>query len=41
MKSSFLELKRAKKSLSKVSEVQKFWIDELNKINNVEAIVCY
>lgn len=41
MKSSFLELKRAKKSLSKVSEVQKFWIDKLNEVENVEACVCY
>jgi hypothetical protein len=41
MKSSFLELKRAKKSLSKVSEAQKFWIDKLNEVENVEACVCY
>lgn len=46
----FLELKRAKKVLksgrlstsnSKVSEEQKLWISELNKIQNVEACVCY
>lgn len=37
----FIELKRSKKSLSKVSKEQKEWIDELNKISNVEARVCY
>ena len=46
----FLELKRAKKVLksgrlstsnSKVSEEQKLWISELNKIKNVEACLCY
>lgn len=37
----FLELKRAKKSLSKVSEFQKKWIEELNNIQNVQAVVCY
>jgi hypothetical protein len=34
-------LKRAKKSLSKVSEFQKKWIEELNNIQNVQAVVCY
>lgn len=46
----FIELKRRKKVLksgklsssnSKVSEEQKKWISELNKINNVQAEVCY
>lgn len=37
----FLELKRAKKSLSKVSKEQQEWINNLNTINNVEAIICY
>lgn len=46
----FIELKRAKKVLksgrlstsnSKVSEEQKLWVSELNKIQNVEACVCY
>lgn len=37
----FIELKRQSKSLSRVSEEQKFWIEELNKIKNVEAKVCY
>jgi hypothetical protein len=37
----FIELKRQKKSLSKVSEAQKFWIEKLNEIQNVQAIVCY
>lgn len=37
----FLELKRAKKSLSKVSKEQQEWINNLNNINNVEAIICY
>ena len=37
----FIELKRKKKSLSRVSNEQKFWINELNNINNVQAEVCY
>ena len=37
----FIELKRKKKSLSRVSNEQKFWISELNNINNVQAEVCY
>lgn len=37
----FIELKRAKKSLSKVSKEQKDWIDSLNNISNVQAVVCY
>lgn len=46
----FIELKRQCKILkswkvwkspSVVSEEQKMWIEELNKINNVQATVCY
>jgi septation ring formation regulator EzrA len=37
----FIELKRSKKSLSKVSESQKKWLDELNNLRNIEAHVCY
>ena len=37
----FIELKRAKKSLSKVSKEQQSWIDELNKLTNIEAHICY
>ena len=46
----FIELKRRKKVLkswklsssnSRVSEEQKKWISELNKIPNIEACICY
>ena len=37
----FIELKRKKKSLSKVSEEQLQWIEKLNNISNVEAIIAY
>ena len=37
----FIELKRKKKSLSKVSKEQKEWIKALNDISNVEAVVAY
>lgn len=37
----FVELKRKKKSLSKVSKEQKERIKALNNINNVEAVICY
>lgn len=37
----FIELKRAKKSLSRVSEAQKEWIEVLNNLENVEAVVAY
>lgn len=37
----FIELKRAKKSLSKVSKEQQAWIDSLNTIQNVQAVACY
>jgi len=37
----FIELKRKKKSLSKVSKEQKEWISFLNKCKNVEAVVAY
>ncbi len=37
----WIEMKRAKKSLSKVSPEQQEWIDRLNGIPNVEAVVCY
>lgn len=46
----FIELKRRKKVLksgklsssnSRISEEQKKWISELNKIENVQAEVCY
>lgn len=37
----FIELKRQKKSLSKVSKEQKEWIKALNDISNVEAVVAY
>lgn len=37
----FIEMKRAKKGLSKVSDTQKEWIDALNNCQNVEAKVCY
>lgn len=37
----FLEMKRAKKSLSKVSPEQQAWIDALNDCIGVEAVVCY
>lgn len=37
----FIELKRAKKSLTKVSTGQLEWINALNKIDNVHALVCY
>ena len=35
----FIEMKRKKKS--SLSENQKIWIEELNKLNNVYAYVCY
>lgn len=37
----FIELKRKKKSLSKVSQYQLEWIQDLNTIPNIEAVVCY
>lgn len=37
----FIELKRKKKSLSKVSQYQLEWIQALNEVTNVEAVVCY
>lgn len=37
----FIELKRIKKSLSKVSVEQKMWQDELNKLTNIQAEICY
>jgi len=37
----FIEMKRAKKSLSTVSKEQKEWIKELNECKNVGAYVCY
>ena len=37
----FIELKRQKKSLSKVSKEQKEWIKALNEVTNVEAVICY
>lgn len=37
----FIELKRQKKSLSKISEDQKKWIEEINKCMWVYASVCY
>lgn len=37
----FVEMKRAKKSLSKTSPEQIEWINELQKIDCVEARVCY
>lgn len=36
----FIELKRAKKSLSKISKEQKEWIERLNK-QGYQAKVCY
>jgi hypothetical protein len=35
----FVEMKRKKQS--KVSDTQQFWIDALNKCDNVAAHVCY
>lgn len=35
----FIEMKRKKKS--KVSDHQKIWLEELNKINNVYGFICY
>ncbi|MBR8461491.1 VRR-NUC domain-containing protein [Campylobacter sp. faydin G-24] len=37
----FIELKRAKKSLSRVSANQKNWIDVLNMYEYAKAKVCY
>lgn len=37
----FIELKRAKKSLSRISKHQKSWIEALNDCQGVEAIVCF
>ena len=37
----FIELKRAKKSLSKVSKEQLYWQEKLNEIENVQCEICY
>ena len=37
----FIELKRSKKSLSRVSKEQKEWVQELDRIPNVIATVAY
>ena len=37
----FIEMKRASKSLSKVSEKQQEWIDRLDKFSYASAKVCY
>lgn len=37
----FIELKRAKKSLSRVSEYQKEWIEKLNECREVGAYIAY
>lgn len=38
---AYIELKRAKKSLSRVSDSQKAWIERLNRAKNCAAAVCY
>jgi len=37
----FIELKRSKKSLTKTSTDQLEWIRDINKVDNVQALVCY
>ncbi len=37
----FVEMKRAKKSLSRVSHEQKDWVDTINRYDYAKAKVCY
>ena len=37
----FIEMKRNSKSLSKISEKQKEWINNLNEIKGVQAVIAY
>ncbi len=37
----FIEMKRAKRGLSKISPEQILWIEALDSVNNVGAQVCY